>query len=674
MEKLVAAIVIVSSGCYRGTDTDRTAPALEKFLEGHEWLSIESVDIVDDNKAMIQDIIERITRDAAVAPNLVLLSGGTGFTRLDVTPEAVKPLFTKEAPSLVFAMLNHSLKITPYAMCSRPAAGMINETLVITLPGSPKGATENLDAIINMLQHILRQLKVDSARELHRPKSHPSSGAESSSHSHSHLHGHFHDLSHANSHDHGLSHHSDHGNPHGHGHNVQHHILSNSLGGPVSRRARKSPYRMIPVPEALDLINQYTPAPTVIEKLITDGDITGYVLAEDIYAKVNVPDFDASIVDGYAVIHTDCPGSYAVVSVSHAAPGEAKKLTSGKIVRVTTGAPIPLGTTAVIPVEETELVFEKDDGEEKEVRILAMNVTPGDNIRKSGSDIAKGTLALSQGKRISSIGGEIGLLASIGVLKIKVYKKPIIGVLSTGDELVDLDTANLDEPLRYGQIYDTNRPLLKQLFKGSGFDVRDLGIANDKLGNLGERIKSQLDDIDYIITSGGVSMGEMDLLKPFIEQDLLGTIHFGRVAMKPGKPTTFATFHENHKYHGKVIFSLPGNPASCSVTSHLFVIPSLLKFSGVVNLRMPEQLPSLSVVDVILKQEAKLDPRPEYQRVYIHQEGVHLTAESTGFQRSSRIGSVAGANGLLILPSSSDSPSNVLSKGSKVKAMVIDML
>lgn len=661
MEQLKASIIVVSSACYSKSEEDRTGPALVTFLEQQPWITVDSVDIVDDDESMIRELVQKMTNDNETAPSLILLGGGTGFTKKDVTPEAVKPLFAKEAPAVVHAMLAHSFKITPYAICSRPVAGVIGETLVVTLPGSPKGARENLEAIVEMLEHILGQLKVDSARELHKKKDHP---VEIHSHSHSHS---------QSDHGHGHSHSHSHGPGSGPGHSVQRHILSNALGGPVSQRARKSPYPMIPVTQAMELISKFTPNSTVVQKLITDEDITGYVLSEDVYARKNVPNFDASIVDGYAVIHTDCPGSFPVVSVSHAAPGEEKLLRSGNIVRVTTGAPIPLGTTAVIPVEETELVEASADGEELQIRILAMNVTPGDNIRKNGSDISKGTLALPQGKRISRVGGELGLLASIGVIKVNLYRKPVIGVLSTGDELVDLSTANIDESLQYGQIYDTNRPLLKQLFKESGFEVHDLGIANDRLGNLSKRITDGLAKIDYLITTGGVSMGEMDLLKPYIERELDGDIHFGRVAMKPGKPTTFASFREGHQFHGKVIFALPGNPASASVTANLFVLPSLFKFSGVVNPVDPGQLPMLSSVDVVLKQDAKLDPRPEYQRVYIHQEGANLVAESTGFQRSSRIGSVAGANGLLILPSSDDGPS-VLPKGTKVSALVIDIL
>lgn len=171
--------------------------------------------------------------------------------------------------------------------------------------------------------------------------------------------------------------------------------------------------------------------------------------------------------------------------------------------------------------------------------------------------------------------------------------------------------------------------------------------------------------VDVIITSGGVSMGELDLLKPTIERSLGGTIHFGRVSMKPGKPTTFATvpFKSNTgKDTSKVIFSLPGNPASAVVTYHLFVLPALHKMAGISPVGLPK-------VKVVLDQDVKMDPkRNEYHRVMVtsRSDGL-LHATSTGFQRSSRIGSFKGANALLCLPAKEGS----LQKGDKVDALLM---
>jgi gephyrin len=434
---------------------------------------------------------------------------------------------------------------------------------------------------------------------------------------------------------------------------------------------------MIPVADALALINKHTPASRIVTLKINDPSITGHIIAEDIFATTNVPGFPASIVDGYAVVHTDGAGVYRIAQVSHASPNEVSVLLPGTIARVTTGAVVPEGATAVIPVEETELVSVKDDGkEEDEVRILAEGVQKFDNIRALGSDIKKGELALKAGTLISQVGGEIGLLASIGVTEVNVFRKPKVGVLSTGDELVDLNDGKLPDELKLGQIFDSNRPLLLSFLMNWGFEAVDLGIAKDTSDTTEQKLRDALykTDIDFIITTGGVSMGELDLLKPTIERKLNGTIHFGRVAMKPGKPTTFATVEINQHHTKKVIFALPGNPASASVTTHLFVLPSLRKFSGVVNPVDPDQLPTLSEIKVTLKKDIRLDPRPEYQRVVISQQGDSLVAETTGFQRSSRVGSMSGSNGLLVLPSSTEVEGGVLKAGETVNALVIGIL
>lgn len=659
MDVFKVGILVISDTAFQDPSQDKTSSKIELFfnkLDLDPKYQIIKNEIVPDDIGQIQLKVRQWTENSEL--KLILTTGGTGFSNRDITPEAIKPLLEKEANGITHAMISHSLKITPYAMMSRPIAGIRSKTLIITIPGSPKGAIENLEGIIGVLGHALKQIGVDGSRELHKSEGGSNSVTVGGSDKH-------------NSHKHSCSH----GHSHEGGHGVKRHVLSNDLTKPITKRARESPYPMLEVSEACKLINQYTPAPETETKQINDPSITGYIIAEDIHASINVPNFRASIVDGYAVNNTDGAGIYKVAQVSHASPGELSMLHKGTIARVTTGAPIPNGANAVVPVEETELISTKDDDrEEDEVKILATGVEIGDNVRDEGSDITQGELALRKGSQISPVGGEIGLLASIGVNSVKVFKKPIIGVLSTGDELADLSENSHTNELKFGQVYDTNRPLLLQMLRNWGYETKDLGIARDTSTTTELKLRKALfeDDLDYVITTGGVSMGELDLLKPTIERKLGGIIHFGRVSMKPGKPTTFATV----EYRGKtkVIFALPGNPASASVTSHLFVLPSLRKFSGMVNLKDPNELPKLSEVSVIIAKDIKLDPRPEYQRAYIHQVGDALVADSTGFQRSSRVGSLAGANGLLVLPSRKEANSGVLPKGSKVQAMIIGVL
>lgn len=422
---------------------------------------------------------------------------------------------------------------------------------------------------------------------------------------------------------------------------------------------------MLDVEEALELISEHTPAPVVTSAKV-DVDLVGAVLAEDVKASENVPAFRASIVDGYAVVvpkSGNMKGIFPVTAVSHAAPGEVQRLKEGEIARITTGAPLPPGATSVIMVEDTILKSKTDDDqEEKEVELLAENVNEGENIREIGSDVKENSLILQKGEQISAVGGEIGLMASVGTSTVRIYRRPVVGVLSTGDEIINHDR---EGGLRLGEVRDTNRPTLISAAKDWGYEVIDLGIASDKPGSLEETLRDGMRHADLIITTGGVSMGELDLLKPTIERSLGGTIHFGRVNMKPGKPTTFATVpakNNDGERVSKVIFSLPGNPASALVTFHLFVLPSLHAMSGV-------SPPGLTKVPVNLVHEFKLDPgRPEYHRaiVTVKPDG-SLLAASTGGQRSSRVGSLKGANALLCMPKGADP----LPSGTKVDALLM---
>lgn len=543
---------------------------------------------------------------------------------------------------------------------SRPVAGVRNKSIIITLPGSPKGAKENLQSIIKTLPHACLQASGANSRALH-------SGGVKKLESEAGISG---QKSHSSGHGHGCSHHHGHGHGHGHGSLVRHtnpeaSTLSNDPTLGPSRRYRESPYPMLPVDEALDLIAKHTPEPEVVTAQV-DQFIINSVLAEDVRAEENVPAFRASIVDGYAVVAPkdgNLKGVFPVTAVSHAAPGEIGALEEGELARITTGAPLPPGATTVIMVEDTILKTMTDNGrEEREVEIQAEGVKEGENVREIGSDIKQGSIILSKGEQISGVGGEIGLLAAVGVSEAKVYRRPVVGILSTGDELVEY---NSPDALKLGQVRDTNRITLMSAVKEWGFDVVDLGIAKDKSGSLEETLRDGLRRTDMLITTGGVSMGELDLLKPTIERSFGGTIHFGRVAMKPGKPTTFATVSvkgNSGQRANKVIFSLPGNPASALVTFHLFVLPSLHKLSGVTPAGLPKVL-------AILSHEFSLDARPEYHRavVTVGRDGL-LSATSTGGQRSSKVGSLRSANALVCLPSGKGR----LEKGSKVDVLLIN--
>ncbi|KAG6834014.1 hypothetical protein H0H93_012564, partial [Arthromyces matolae] len=224
-------------------------------------------------------------------------------------------------------------------------------------------------------------------------------------------------------------------------------------------------------------------------------------------------------------------------------------------------------------VEDTRLVSTYDDdldedlaGEEKEIETLAQ-VPEKENIRFPGTDVKKGDTVLHKGDIIKSGGGEVGTLAFVGQKEVEVYRKPIVALLSTGNELIDLENPGTNSGSDWGGVFDTNRPSLRAALEGLGYEVLDLGIVPDELSILIFRIDSHVSAIqrglqgaDIILTTGGTSMGPTDLLKPVIERHFNGTVHFGRVSMKPGKPTTFATIPFENV--AKPAFALPGNPAS----------------------------------------------------------------------------------------------------------------
>jgi gephyrin len=540
----------------------------------------------------------------------------------------------------------------------------------LTLPGSPKGAKENLQSVIKMLPHACQQAAGMDSRTLHSggtDKLEKDAGlkAENAAPLPAHSHRHRNDSSHSHGHGHN---HGGHAMPKAHT-SPEERPMSNDPDAGPTRRYRESPYPMLSVEDALSKISEYTPEPLTISAPV-DESLVGSVLARDVTARESVPAFRASIVDGYAIIaskHMMVPstkGIFPVVGISHAeAGGEADELKLGEVARITTGAPLPPGATSVVMVEDTVLRSQTEDGkEENEIEILTADIEPGENVREVGSDVQSGDVIMKRGEGITVVGGEFGLLASVGTQEVEIYRKPVVGVLSTGDEIIPHDRPG---DLRLGEVRDTNRPTLLTAIQGSGYEAVDLGIASDKPGALEQTLRDAMRRVDVIVTSGGVSMGELDLLKPTIERQLGGTIHFGRVSMKPGKPTTFATvpFKSNTgERESKVIFSLPGNPASAVVTYHLFVLPSLHKMSGISPVGLPK-------VKVVLEQDVRCDTkRSEYHRVLlaVNAEG-RLSATSTGGQRSSRIGSFKGANGLLCLPTTQA----MLKKGDTCDALIM---
>ncbi|KAI8595963.1 MoaB/Mog domain-containing protein [Dissophora ornata] len=654
--QLRVGVLTISDTASLDPVSDTSGPSLCRLLEAGQYTVQATACVPDDVKA-IQKTVTAWCDDLDL--HLVLTTGGTGFGVRDCAPEAVLPLLERQTPGITHLIFAKSIQITPFAALSRAVSGIRGQTLILTFPGSPKAVKENFEAVANMLPHAIDLARGGTGKKVHEKMQggpRPSGAAVSNE---------------------GTKSESPHGHGHGHGHGGHtcfHHsdresrteAASLGLDTPVSRRLRKSPYPLIPMDQALaTVMDRITPLPSV-EKPVNES-LIGAVLGQDVVAVEAVPGYRASILDGYAVIDTDGPGQYPVtaVSIATASEGTATKLLPGQIARITTGGALPEGATAVVMVEDTQLIKSSEDGTKEEIVEILAKVRNGEAIREVGSDVQVGQAVLKKGQVVSAVGGEIGVLASIGVQKVLVRQRPMVGFLSTGNEVVNHDNG---EPLKMGQIRDSNRPTLIAATKAAGFDYLDLGIAPDSPEDLEAAVRNGLEKCDIVVTTGGVSMGEMDLLKPILEQKLGATIHFGRIMMKPGKPTTFATVPNPKGGQSKLMFGLPGNPVSATVTFHLFVLPALRRLAGYENYMWPS-------IQAEITHDVRLDERPEYQRaiVSITAEG-RIQAQSTDKnQMSSRMVTMLGANSLMVLPGRSTERPGVAA-GQKIECLLIGKL
>ena len=366
------------------------------------------------------------------------------------------------------------------------------------------------------------------------------------------------------------------------------------------------------------------------------------VLSGDLVAAEDQPPFPAATMDGYAVVADDPSPWREIVGRQSAGYVADLEVSLGTAAWITTGAPVPSGATAVVPVEQTEVADEH-------VIIHQERVEFGENIRPVGVDLAKGSVVLQRGSLLGA--AEMGLLAGLGVDPVAVVRRPRVSVLSTGNELVEPDET--PDP---GQIRDANRFSLIAALQEAGADVVWAGRGPDDAPALRSVLVDRIAESDAVITSGGVSMGDLDLVKPLLSE--LAEVHFRRVFMKPGKPFNFATSGDT------LIFSLPGNPVSALVGFEVFIRPALRTMLGATEFDRPR-------ARVRLDHSVRPSDRIEFQRaiVRVDPEG-HLKASTTGPQASSRLASLVGANALIVVPPGSDS----IDAGSHVEAIMVGPL
>lgn len=330
---------------------------------------------------------------------------------------------------------------------------------------------------------------------------------------------------------------------------------------------------LMPLEEALDrLLAQIVPTPRLDRLATLDAD--GRVLAEDLVSALQVPAFDNSSMDGYAVCTADVLQPGAVLRVTQRIPAghRGQALQRGEAARIFTGAPLPPGADAVVMQEDTETLAPAEDVPLVRLRVVP---SPGQWVRRSGEDVQKGATVLRAGTRLGP--AELGLAASLGRAHLNVAARPRVALFSTGDELV-MPGDVPPEAMPPGAIYNSNRFFLKALLQRMGCEVSDLGIVPDQREATVAALQSSADHHELIVTSGGVSVGEEDHVKPAVQQ--LGQLDLWQISMKPGKPFAYGQVRRSSQAGHAHFVGLPGNPVSSFVTFLLMVRPLLQKLQG----------------------------------------------------------------------------------------------
>lgn len=354
----------------------------------------------------------------------------------------------------------------------------------------------------------------------------------------------------------------------------------------------------------------------------------GMTLAEDVAAGYDIPPFDNSAMDGYAVRAADIagaspqrPAELFILGDLPAGRAPGVSVERGQALRIMTGAPLPRGADAVVPVEATR-------SEGQRVYILE-GVARGENVRRAGEDVRAGETVLEAGREVTA--AELGMLASLGYARVRCFRRAVVGIISTGDELVDVG-----EELTPGKIRDSNSYTLYGMVREAGAEPMRLGVVRDDASLLERAILENLERVDLFVTSGGVSVGDYDMVKDVLGK--LGEMNFWKVAMRPGKPQAFG------RIGGKPLFGLPGNPVSVMVSFEQFVRPALLKMMGRRDLFRP------TVTAVLDAPLGRKTGRTEFIRVVASWREGRYHARPTGPQGSGILSSMVKGNALAVLP------------------------
>ena len=381
---------------------------------------------------------------------------------------------------------------------------------------------------------------------------------------------------------------------------------------------------MLPLSQALEQMLNQLPSPTGMETLPIH-QASQRICAENVVSPINVPSFDNSAMDGYAVRLADLQQSMTLSVAGKAfagAPFEGE-WTAQSAVRIMTGAMIPQGADAVVMQEDVQV---NDDGSVTFTSLPKL----GQNIRRIGEDVKLGDVVLQQGALLNAV--SLPLLASLGIENVTVFPRLKVAVLSTGDELVPVG-----QLLQVGQIYDTNRFTVKLLLEKLNCEVLDFGILPDNEAQFEKAFLEAQKQADLVITSGGVSVGEADFTKHILEK--VGKINFWKIAIKPGKPFAFG------KLEKAWFCGLPGNPVSALVTFYQLVQPAIAKLSGYSQWQAPMRLPAIAATNL-----KKAPGRLDFQRGFyqLNAQG-QIEVQPVGFQGSHLFSSFVKSNCFIVL-------------------------
>ena len=391
---------------------------------------------------------------------------------------------------------------------------------------------------------------------------------------------------------------------------------------------------LLSVDEARErILSQFKPVKTETLPL---AEASNRVLAQDVRAANDLPLFDNSSMDGFAVLASDVnaaapesPRNLRVVADIPAGTHPKIALAPGEAARIMTGAQMPDGADAVVPVEDTD--FEnRDAGTPAPERVaVKKTVREGENVRRRGTDLQAGRIVLKAGRQLKP--QDLGLLAMLGVPSVPVYRRPRVALLSSGDELISADA-----PLEAGKIRDSNSYTLAALVEDAGAEAIRLGVARDNFDSVKTLFEKAVSlRADLILSSAGVSVGAFDYVKVVIEEH--GRMDFWRVNMRPGKPVAFG------EYRRIPFIGLPGNPVSAFVGFEVFVRPALQKLGG-------SSSRGRQTVRVKIEEEIRSDGRESYLRAQVREAEGILIARLTGHQGSGNLHSLVQANALLIIP------------------------